>query len=383
MIVYGLLLPFICSVPVRDDALRQGFIMTTQTSLTSLGWQAFFQQQLSLDEWQQCYPVRVLEQHKTLLDVSGEQGTMRLPYTPAVLSQLGAICVGDWLLLNRSDVSMQQPTIIRRLERLSCFQRRAAGSKVGMQLIAANVDTAFIVCSLNDDFNLNRIERYLSIVHESGAEAVVVLSKADLCEQADERQQQVQRLDPMLAVVTVSGLNSDSVQQLMPWCRSGKTVALLGSSGAGKSTLSNQLLGQEVQATGTIREDDSKGRHTTTKRSLLAMPGGAMILDTPGMRELQLADCADGLAQTFADIEQLAQQCRFIDCGHTNEPGCAIQLALKNGTLEERRLHHYAKLQREQQFNSATIAQRRAGEREIGKLHKRIQGERKRQKKLS
>ncbi|TVV42836.1 ribosome small subunit-dependent GTPase A [Thalassolituus sp. C2-1] len=350
--------------------------MTSQPSLAGLGWQAFFQQQLSLEEWQHGHPVRVLEQHKTLLEVSGGQGIVRLPYTPAAFSQHGAVCVGDWLLLDNSE----QPQIIRRLERLSCFQRRAAGIKAGMQLIAANVDTAFIVCSLNDDFNLNRIERYLSIVHESGAEAVVVLSKADLCEQAEDYRQQVQKLDPLLAVVSVSAFAQDSIQQLMPWCGCGKTVALLGSSGAGKSTLSNQLLGQEIQATAAIREDDSKGRHTTTRRSLLSMPGGAMILDTPGMRELQLADCADGLAQTFADIEELAGQCRFADCGHSNEPGCAVRQALHNGMLDERRLRHYEKLQREQQLNSATLAQRRAGERETGKLHKRILNERKRQK---
>ena len=350
--------------------------MTSQPSLAGLGWQAFFQQQLSLEEWQHGHPVRVLEQHKTLLEVSGGQGIVRLPYTPAAFSQHGAVCVGDWLLLDNSE----QPQIIRRLERLSCFQRRAAGIKAGMQLIAANVDTAFIVCSLNDDFNLNRIERYLSIVHESGAEAVVVLSKADLCEQAEDYRQQVQKLDPLLAVVSVSAFEQDSIQQLMSWCGCGKTVALLGSSGAGKSTLSNQLLGQEIQATAAIREDDSKGRHTTTRRSLLSMAGGAMILDTPGMRELQLADCADGLAQTFADIEELAGQCRFADCGHSNEPGCAVRQALDNGVLDERRLRHYEKLQREQQLNSATLAQRRAGEREIGKLHKRILNERKRQK---
>jgi ribosome biogenesis GTPase / thiamine phosphate phosphatase len=209
--------------------------MTSQPSLAGLGWQAFFQQQLSLEEWQHGHPVRVLEQHKTLLEVSGGQGIVRLPYTPAAFSQHGAVCVGDWLLLDNSE----QPQIIRRLERLSCFQRRAAGIKAGMQLIAANVDTAFIVCSLNDDFNLNRIERYLSIVHESGAEAVVVLSKADLCEQAEDYRQQVQKLDPLLAVVSVSAFEQDSIQQLMSWCGCGKTVALLGSSGAGKSTLSN------------------------------------------------------------------------------------------------------------------------------------------------
>ena len=352
--------------------------MTSQISLTSLGWQAFFQQQISLEEWEQFQPVRVLEQHKTLLEVSDGERVIRLEYTPAALSRHGAVCVGDWLLMDNRDM----PQIVRLLDRLSCFQRRAAGSKVGIQLIAANVDTAFIVCSLNDDFNLNRIERYLSIVHESGAEAVVVLSKADLCDQAEEYRKQVQMLDPMLAVIAVNAFNHDSIQQLMPWCRRGKTIALLGSSGAGKSTLSNQLLGQDVQTTAAIREDDSKGRHTTTKRSLLQMKDGAMILDTPGMRELQLVDCAEGLAKTFADIEEFARQCRFTDCGHSGEPGCAVSKAIDDGILDERRLRHYEKLQREQQLNSATLAQRRANERQVGKLHKRIIDEHIRYKKM-
>ncbi len=331
--------------------------MTNSLSLASIGWQPFFQQQLSLDEWESARPGRIVEQYRTELEVLTEAGREVLP----VISSTPAVTVGDWVLLQPDQ------RIDRVLERLSCFRRFAAGSKVAEQLIAANVDTAFIVCSLNDDFNLNRIERYLSVVHEAGAEPVVVLSKADLCSNPDELRQQVQRLDNLLCVELVNGQDIQSVAALMPWCQSGKTIVMLGSSGVGKSTLSNTLLGVETQETQSIREDDGKGRHTTTGRSLLAMPNGGMILDTPGMRELQLADCESGVETTFADITALTLSCRFNDCQHESEPGCAVQSALASGELDERRLRNYQKLLREQERNGLSLAERRAGEREFAR----------------
>jgi len=237
------------------------------------------------------------------------------------------------------------------------------------------VDTAFIVCSMNDDFNLNRIERYLALVNNAEAEPVVVLSKMDLCADPEGLSQQVQALDNMLCVVSVNSLSSDSVAALMPWCKAGKTIVLLGSSGAGKSTLGNCLLGEEHQSTAAIREDDAKGRHTTTRRSLLPMPGGAMILDTPGMRELQLADCEEGVASTFSDITELADHCRFGDCAHGNEPGCAVRVAIEVGDLDERRFLNYVKLLREQALNSASLAQRRASDKNLSRYYKRSQSE--------
>ena len=219
----------------------------------------------------------------------------------------------------------------------------------------------------NDDFNLNRIERYLSLANDAGTESVVVLSKVDLCPNPHERRQRVQSLDSLLSVELVNALDIESVAALKPWCQPGKTVVLLGSSGAGKSTLTNTLLGKQAQATQSIREDDSKGRHTTTGRSLLVMPEGGMILDTPGMRELQLADCESGVEATFADITDLALSCRFNDCQHETEPGCAVRKALTNGELDERRLRNYRKLLREQEKNGLSLAERRAGEREFAR----------------
>lgn len=327
-----------------------------------MGWQPFFQQQLSLEEWDTVTPARVVEQHKSKIEIVCEQGRQTLPITGSTPT----LTVGDWVLLESDG------RLLRVMERQSCFRRKAAGRQIAEQLLAANVDTAFIVCSLNDDFNLNRIERYLSVVNDAGAEPVVVLTKMDLCDQADEMRAQVQQLDSLLCVETVNSKEASSVEALLSWCRPGQTIVMLGSSGAGKSTLTNALLGEELQAIGEIREEDEKGRHTTTHRSLLSMPSGAMIIDTPGMRELQLADCEAGVAATFADIEDLANRCKFTDCAHQTEPGCAVRQAIESGELDQRRFDNYGKLSREQAFNAASIAERRAGDKSTVKYHKKV-----------
>ncbi|WP_027856787.1 ribosome small subunit-dependent GTPase A [Marinobacterium jannaschii] len=345
--------------------------MTTITySLSQLGWTPFFQQQISLDEWEHNIPARVVCQHRSCLELLTERGEIRLPLSPG----MPPLTVGDWLLLDRSDI------FARRLERRSLFSRRSPGSKVSEQLIAANVDTAFIVCSLNDDFSLNRIERYLALVREAGADPLVLLSRADQCPDADEHLQQVRALEPLLMAEAVNALDPVTAQTLAPWCQNGKTVALLGSSGVGKSTLINTLLADQAQQTGAIREADSKGRHTTTARSLHLMTGGGLLLDTPGMRELQLAGCEQGLALSFADIAGLAQQCRFADCQHQTEPGCAVSAAISRGQLDQRRLDSYSKLMREQAHNAATLAQRRARERDFARMCRTVSGEAKKRK---
>jgi ribosome biogenesis GTPase len=334
--------------------------MSTHRSLVQLGWSPFFQQQLSLVEYEHSTIWRVVGQHRSRLEIESETGTATLPYTQS----MPKLTAGDWILLDSSK------RFQRALERLSCFSRKAAGIKAESQLIAANIDTLFIVTSLNEEFNLNRIERYLVIASEAHVEAVIILTKIDLIDNPDSFHQQIASLDPTLPVVAVDGRDITSVGALNPWCTAGKTIALLGSSGVGKSTLVNTLSGSLMQATASIRVSDAKGRHTTSARSLNFLPSGAILLDTPGMRELQLYDCEEGIDQSFSDIIKLALHCRFSDCRHQGEPGCAVQLAVQQGHLEKRRLDNYLKLLREDLHNSSTIAEKRAKDRALGRYYR-------------
>jgi ribosome biogenesis GTPase len=336
------------------------------STLAQLGWRSCFQQQIGLEQWG--YPVaRVVAQHRNRLELLSEAGELGLELHVG----LPAITVGDWLLLT------PEGQFDRLLERQSLFRRKAAGSKVAEQLIAANIDTLFIVTSLNEDLNLGRIERYLSLAYEAQTEPVIILSKADLCDDAESVLNKVQALDPLLMIETLNCLDEEDTQKLAPWCDIGKTIALMGSSGVGKSTLVNTLLGEKVQLTGAIREDDGKGRHITTGRSIHLMPQGGLLLDTPGLRELQLTDCDEGVNSTFAEITSLAEHCRFANCRHDNEPGCAVQDAISQGELHARRLSSYHKLMREQEFNSATLAEKRAKDKQFGKMIKSVLSEKK------
>ncbi|NQZ06118.1 MAG: GTPase RsgA, partial [Algicola sp.] len=256
--------------------------MSQTFSLAQMGWTAFFQQQLTLDDLENYQLGRVSSVHRAHIEVMTEHLTQGSPnHSLPVMSGMSDITVGDWILFD------EQGHYHQTLERLSLFSRKSAGSKIGLQMIAANVNTVFVVCSLNNNFNLSRIERYLALANEAGVTPVVVLTKADCCDDPLEFTQQVQALDPMLMVETVNALDPASVKPLEYWCTSGKTVAFMGSSGVGKSTLVNTLLGNtlqegRIQSTGASREQDSRGRHTTTSRSLHLMPSGSLLLDTPG-----------------------------------------------------------------------------------------------------
>lgn len=251
----------------------------------------------------------------------------------------------------------------RILDRQTLLSRRAAGTDARRQLIAANVDTLLITTSCTDDFNPARLERYLALAHQAGSFAVVVISRADLVEDPAAYRRAAERLAAALPVVTLDARDAAAVQrEILPWCGHGRTAALVGMSGTGKTTLANALTGAEAM-TGEIREDDARGRHTTTARALRRMVDGGWLIDTPGMRALRLTDTSEGIDAVFADIAALAEDCRFRDCAHEEEPGCAVQAAIAAGDLGEGRLARWRKLQLENARNSWSLAQSRAAER--------------------
>jgi ribosome biogenesis GTPase / thiamine phosphate phosphatase len=244
-------------------------------------------------------------------------------------------------------VEVRESLIERVLPRRSQFVRKAAGDGVEAQVIAANIDTVFVVAGLDHDFNIRRLERYFVTVRTSGARCVILLNKADLCEDSEARIREVQAIAPGADVVALSALHGDVFSALRMYLIPGETVALVGSSGAGKSTLINRLVGRERQSTGAVRENDSRGRHTTTHRELIPTATGAMLIDTPGLRELQLWTSESDVASGFPEIEELAEQCRYRDCTHAGEEGCAVQAALDDGTLDFARFESYRKMRRE------------------------------------
>lgn len=338
-------------------------------ALKPLGWKSCFELQLSATEVFGRSIVRIGAHFGSQVlyltddpDFGESEVTVPIGWTESC----GAMAVGDWVL-----VDSQSHRAVRRLDRETLITRKAAGHKSQTQLIAANVDTLFIVCSCNHDFNLGRLERYLAVATEAGVNPIVVLTKSDLCDDADSTRKQASRLMSGLLVETIDARDALQTQSLALWCGVGQTVALVGSSGVGKSTLATSLGAGPLQ-TQTIREDDSKGRHTTTIRSIHRLDAGGVLIDTPGMRELQLAECEQGVDEVFDEIIELAQSCRFRDCSHQDEPECAVQSAIEAGRLDPRRLTSYRKLQSEQARNSQSLREQRHQSRKRGQFYKSV-----------
>lgn len=327
----------------------------THETLDDLGWKAWFSEQISEEEAGRCYPVRVMAVHRGKIAVSGagSQGLMAPNIQGAGPADLHPT-VGDWLLV---DVATRLP--VRVLERMNLFKRRAPGDRRKEQMIAANVDTLFIVASCNQDFSVARLERYLVLAREVGVHPVVVLTKTDLTDEPEVFAAAARAIEPGLLVETVNGRDPVSVAGLARWCGKGETVALLGSSGVGKSTLVNSLRGSDSIATQAIRPGDDTGRHTTTVREMHRLSQGGWLLDTPGMRELQLFDAATGIAEVFDDLALIAQDCRFSNCAHGTEPGCAIRAAIATGALTIERYDRWRKLAAEDEVNAAHLGGRR------------------------
>jgi ribosome biogenesis GTPase len=334
--------------------------------LDRLGWDAFFQEQV-VGGLERFLMARVIEEQRGLCRVSGDfdgwaDVTGRFRHEARSAADFPA--VGDWVAV-AAEPGAERALIHHRLERRSTVSRQAAGRPVDEQVIAANIDTIFLVTTLTGDLNPRRLERYLTIVWEAGATPVVILNKADLCHDPIATAQAVRERLSFVDVLTVSALTRDGLSELSAYLVPTRTIALLGSSGVGKSTLVNQLLGADLQSVAAVSEVDGKGRHTTTARQLIALSSGALLIDTPGMRELQPWIDESAVNQTFEDVAELAHGCRFADCAHAQEPGCAVLEAVTAGTLDADRLEHYRRLVREAAFqerkrdNSAALEHKR------------------------
>lgn len=316
---------------------------------SSLGFGPFFSRQLGPGDGPDPVPGRIAAEHRGAYEVWSCAGARPARLAGRLRRELEGQAlpgVGDWVVLAGTPRSDEPAIIDRVLERRTLFTRGAAGRAARIQVVAANVDVVFVVCGLDEDFNVRRLERYLARVGASAAEPVVILSKADLCADVAERVQEVERRLGTVPVLVTSALGREGLDAVRARVPVGATVALVGSSGAGKSTLVNALLDEERLPTGPVRERDGRGRHVTTHRQLVLLPGGGLLLDTPGMRELQLAD-EDGLDVAFADVTALAARCRYRDCRHEAEPGCAVRAAVESGALDPEQVEHHQQLARE------------------------------------
>ncbi len=345
------------------------------TSLQDYGLVPFFAQQTSLDDIEHGRVGRVVEVQRSLITIidGSEERSIRLTSSWHNAASEDMPTVGDWVVLDD-----QCSRIERVLDRKSIFRRIAAGEKTEIQLIAANIDILFVVTSCNEEFKESRLERYLTLAVEAGVIPVVVITKIDLSDDPDSYAERARSVQPGVHVESINALDRSTFDGVIAWIEPGSTVALVGSSGVGKSTLLNTLAETKIAATNEIREDDKKGRHTTSHRALHRLPGGGLLIDVPGIRELKVAEVDAALATVFNDIEAVASKCRFTDCLHETEPGCAVRNAVESGEIETRRLRSYLKLLRENERNSASLAEKRLQGRAFAKYVKQVKALKKR-----
>jgi ribosome biogenesis GTPase len=327
--------------------------MKPMTPLEKLGWDPFFESNFESYRQKGLTPVRIIRVDRGLYPAVGEKGECVCEISGRFRFESGRKAsypaVGDWAAVSPLPDG-KRAIVAGILPRRSVFSRKEAGSAAEEQVAAANVDIAFIVIGLDSNFSVRRVERYLSVAYEGGVTPVVLLNKADLRPDADACRHEVEKAAPRTDVHVLSAFRKEGLESLAHYLSPGRTAVFLGSSGVGKSTLINALIGEDKQRTETVSGSTSKGRHTTTARELIALPSGALLIDTPGMRELQVWGDDESLEYVFGDIDKLAQNCRFRDCSHDAEPGCAVREALETGDLRQDRFESYRKLKREYAF---------------------------------
>jgi len=346
-------------------------------NIENLGWNDFFQDSFEKYSAEGLLPARVVLEHKNIYNVLSEAGEFLAEvsgrFRHEAQSPADFPAVGDWTAIApRPDEG--RATIQALLPRQSLFSRKEAGMKTDEQVLAANIDTVFLVCGLDGDYNIRRVERYVTVAWDSGAVPVIVLNKADICENMEDVVEEVGGVACGVPVLALSAAENTGMEQFAGYLQAGKTAAFLGSSGVGKSTIINRLLGEEKLKTTAVREDDQRGRHTTTHRELLLLPEGGIVIDTPGMRELQLWTDDEGLSRTFPDVEEFIEQCRFRDCTHNSEPDCAVKRALEDGSMDGKRYQNYLKLQKELKHLSIRkdIKTQRQTNRNFAKMIRRV-----------
>jgi ribosome biogenesis GTPase len=343
--------------------------------LEALGFSQWFRKELKNSLLSDCSLARVTAAHRDNYIIRNEDGEVPAEVTGKLMyeaqSSLDLPAVGDWVYVqyfNENTLGI----IHEILPRKSLLKRKIAGKKIEHQPIASNIDIAFIVQSVEFDFNLPRLERYLTMANDSHIKPVILLSKRDLITQKDlnEKIEKVRRTNPGYEVVAYSSKTGEGIEDIQKWLTQGMTSCLLGSSGVGKTTLINHLLGKDIYATTSVRNKDGKGRHITASRQLIILEKGGLIIDTPGMRELGNIGVETGVHKTFVDIINLAQGCRFKNCTHTDEPDCAVVKAVKNGSLPAKRYENYLKIRRESEFHAMSYLEKRKKDKKFGKMCK-------------